>query len=741
MKVCGRELSVLTKAEFSRLKKSLNRHPTETELQMVAAEWSEHCSYKSSKKYISRLPVSGARIGNDSGFDAGLIEIGNDLVLSIRIESHNHPSAIEPYGGAATGVGGVIRDILSVGTRPIALMNGLRFGDINGHDSTVNQHTRWLLRNVVRGISDYGNCIGVPTVGGELEFDSSFNYYCLVDVVCIGLGKTNEIIANLADIDDLLFLVGGSTGRDGIHGAEFASAGLVHENRSAVQIPDPFLKKTLIEAILEANKNRYIKAMKDLGGGGLACCLSETSHNLGKGFDVDLSHVRLREEGMSPTEILISESQERMLLIVGQENRELLEEIFAKYEIDFSIIGKVCSGQKIKIRHNSEVIADIPAHTVTCAPLLNRKSARPSYLKRKYGPRMDSPSDLGSILLEMLRRPNICNRSWIYEQYDSEVGLRTVLKPGEGDSSVLRLGDGKYVALSIDGNSRRCYFDPYQGTLGCISEAVRNVICSGASPVGLIDHLQFGSPEDPEIFWTFEQAVAAIKDYCDFFSLPVIGGKVSFYNEKNGLPIKPTPVIGAIGIGNNLEKVAKARLDTRCSIFLIGHTREELGGSEYYASSHRTDSGNIPMLHLAEDKRNALAVSNLISSGVVKCVHDCSKGGIAIALAEVAINGNTGFDIDISLASNTCNRIDRLMFSESNSRYVVATERPEELIEILRDSRSQVHCSMLGYASDSSANDTIQYRGGQKILVNLELEKLKVAYNNSLESRLDDVRV
>ena len=535
-------------------------------------------------------------------------------------------------------------------------------------------------------------------------------------MVCIGLSKTNEMIANFADIGDLLFLVGGSTGRDGIHGAAFASAGLVQENRSAVQIPDPFLKKILMEAILEATENRYIKAMKDLGGGGLACCLSETSHNLGKGFDVDLSCVKIRAEGMSPTEILISESQERMLLIVDKENRESLEKIFAKYEIGYSIIGKVCPGRNIKIRYKSEVMADIPAHIVTCAPLLNRKSTRPSYLIRKHSTRIDLPKNLGSILLDLLHSPNVCNRSWIYNQYDSEVGLRTVLKPGEGDSSVLRLGNGKYVAISMDGNSRRCYFDPYQGTLGCISEAVRNVICSGASPVGIIDHLQFGSPENPEVFWTFQQAVAAVKDFCDFFTLPVAGGKVSFYNEKNGLPIKPSPVIGAIGIGHNLEKVSRPRLDPRCSIFLIGQTKEELGGSEYYLSYHKNDSGNIPKLDLAEDKKNALAVSNLISSGVVKRVHDCSKGGIAIALAEMAINGNTGFDIDISLASNTCNRIDSLMFSESNSRYVVATERPKDLIEVLGDIKSHVHCNRIGHTADSSSNDTVQYRGGQQIL-------------------------
>ena len=481
--------------------------------------------------------------------------------------------------------------------------------------------------------------------------------------------------------------------------------------------------------------------MKDLGGGGLACCLSETSHNLGKGFEVDLSRVRVREEGMTPTEILISESQERMFLIVGKENRESLEKIFVKYEIGYSIIGKVCPGHKIKIRYDSKVIADIPANVVTCAPLLNRKSAHPSYLKRRRVTSIDLPEHFDSMVLDMLSSPNVCNRSWIYEQYDSEVGIRTVLRPGEGDSSVLRLDDGKYIAMSIDGNSRRCYFDPYQGTLGCLSEAVRNVICSGASPVGLIDHLQFGSPENPEVFWTFQQAVAAIKVYCDSFGLPVVGGKVSFYNEKNGSAINPSPVIGAIGIGYELEKVGTVRLEPRCNIFLIGHTKEELGGSEYYLSHHKSDSGSVPKLDVVEDKRNAIAVSNLIASGVVKGVHDCSKGGIAIALAELAINGNTGFDIDISLASNTCDRIDSLMFSESNSRYVVATEKPEELIGILTDSKSQVQYSKIGYSSDSVSGDTVQYRSGNQILVNLELEKLKLAYNNSLENMLTDVRI
>lgn len=726
-----KELSTLSATEISYLKKRLRRPASDAELQIIAAEWSEHCSYKSSKKYIRRLPTSGGKVIVGNGYDAGVIDIGDDLALTVRIESHNHPSAIEPYGGAATGVGGVVRDILSMGTRPIALMNALRFGSINGNDVRVNQHSQWLLRNVVRGIADYGNCIGVPTVGGEIEFDRSFDNYCLVDVACIGLDKTSKIIPNIADTGDLLFLVGGSTGKDGIHGAAFASTELVHENRSAVQIPDPFLKKILIEATLEATEKKYIKAMKDLGGGGLACCLSETSHNLKKGFDIDLSRVRLREIGMSPVEILISESQERMLLIVSKENRESLEAIFSKYDIGYSVIGEVRPGCNIKIQHDSRVIADIPSHIVACAPLLDRRSRYPSHLKSTEKiTRVDSPKDLTPILLGLLSNPNICNRSWIFEQYDCEVGLRTVLKPGDGDSSILRLENGKYIALTIDGNSRQCYLDPYHGTLGCMSEAIRNITCSGASPVGIVDHLQYGNPDDPEVFWSFQQAIAAIKIYCESFNLPVVGGKVSFYNEKNNKPIKPSPVIGAIGIGDDMRKVGRAHLKPGCTVFVVGITREEMGGSEYYLSCLKSESGLVPRVDFNDDRKNALAVSHLIASGVVKGVHDCSRGGLAIALAEMAMNGNTGFDVNIALASNGCKRTDSLLFSESNSRYVVVTENPKELLELLSCYDRNVLCSMIGQASDSLSSDKVLYRKGTDLLIDLELVKLRHAYNS-----------
>ncbi len=725
-------MSLLSATELSYLKRRLGRHPSDAELQIVAAEWSEHCSYKSSKKHILRMPTSGRNVIVGSGYDAGVIAIGDDLVLTIRIESHNHPSVIEPYGGAATGVGGVVRDILSTGSRPIALMNSLHFGSIKGDNQKVNQHSRWLLKNVVRGISDYGNCIGIPTVGGEVEFDRSFDNYCLVDVVCIGLSKNNRIVPNTAETGDLLLLVGGSTGRDGIHGAVFASTELVHENRSAVQIPDPFLKKILIEATLEATEKGYIDAMKDLGGGGLACCLSETSHNLQKGFDIDLSCVRLREKGMSPIEILISESQERMLLIVSKENRESLEDIFRKYGVGYSVIGQVGSASSnIRIRHNSKVIADISSDIVVCAPLLDRRSRFPSYLKnvKRLG-EVNSPKDLTPILLVLLSNPNVCNRSWIYEQYDSEVGLRTVFKPGHGDSSVLRLDNGKYVALTIDGNCRHCYLDPYYGTLGCMSEAVRNITCSGASPIGIVDHLQYGSPENPEVFWSFRQAVAAITDYCKSFKIPVVGGKVSFYNEINDIPIKPSPVIGAIGIGDDIRKVRRAHLKPGCTIFVIGKTKEELGGSEYYLSCHNTESGQVPRVDLKEDRKNALAISHVISNDAVEGVHDCSKGGLAVALAEMALNGDTGYDVDISLASNGCKDTDSILFSESNSRYLVATENPKELLELLSSFDKTVSCSRIGKAAASLSSKKVVYRRGTDVVIELGLEKLRDAFNS-----------
>ncbi|MGZ5490713.1 MAG: phosphoribosylformylglycinamidine synthase subunit PurL, partial [Nitrososphaeraceae archaeon] len=491
-------MEILTKSELNYLNKELNRKPNSLEKEIVGAQWSEHCSYKSSKKYITLLPKKGERIINGPGYDAGIIDIGNGDVITIHIESHNHPSAVEPYGGAATGVGGIIRDIISMGTMPIAILNALRFGHINslfssndikparGKNNESYLHSKWLLKNVVRGIADYGNCIGIPTVGGEIEFDESFTNYCLVDVAAIGFGKKDNLIKNIIQADDILILAGSLTGRDGIHGASFASKELAEENRSAVQIPDPFMEKLLIEVTREAIEKDILKAVKDLGGGGLSCCLSETSANLNKGFDIDLGKVPVKYLDMEPQEIMISESQERMLYIISKNKLESFAQILKKYDVPFSIIGKVRNHKNLVINKNGKTIAKMPSHLIAYAPLLNRKSKKPKYIDdlrfKKISVKV--PNDLNKTILNMLANPTIAFKNWVFQQFDHEIGLRTIVKPGITDSAVLKLNNDKFLAAKLDGNSKLCYLDPYQGTLSCLSEARANIISSGGKPIG-----------------------------------------------------------------------------------------------------------------------------------------------------------------------------------------------------------------------------------------------------------------
>jgi phosphoribosylformylglycinamidine synthase len=692
-------MGVLTAQELRYLEEKLQRKANEVEQDIVGAEWSEHCSYKSSKKYLRLLPTKGGRVLVGPGYDAGVLDVGGGHVVTVHIESHNHPSAVEPFGGAATGVGGVIRDIMSMGTRPIAVLDALRFAPIEGKHKSAAK-SRWLFKNVVKGIADYGNCIGIPTVGGEIEFDPSFEDYCLVDVASIGTGKKEEVISNRAEVGDYLVLAGGSTGRDGIHGASFASKALEAENRSAVQIPDPFLEKLLLEATMEAVQQGCVKAIKDLGGGGLSCCLSETSDNLGRGFEVELSKVHAREEGMTPTELMISESQERMLYVTDAPRLAALKSIFEKYEIRYSILGRVEEHQNLVIKSDGSVV--MPSSLVAHALLADRQSKRPAYLDRIKGvrpPRM--PANLGKVLLALLANPAIASKRWVYQQYDHEVGVRTVSKPGAGDAAVMRLDNGKFIAIKLDGNSKHCYIDPYQGTLGCLSEGCRNVICSGAEPIGVVDHLQFGSPEDPEIFWTFAQAVNAIVDYCNFLDIPVVGGKVSFYNETAKGPIKPSPVMGTLGLVDEASWITRTALGPGDSIFVVGETKPEMGGSEYYEYVCGITGGQVPQVDLATDRANGAAVMKLIRNGLVTCAHDCSKGGLGVALAEMGVAGRTGFRVLLDKVPNTCARLDDLMFSESHSRYIVGTREPAKVEQLLAS--EGVRFAMIGKSAPGRA--------------------------------------
>ncbi|WP_148686714.1 phosphoribosylformylglycinamidine synthase subunit PurL [Candidatus Nitrosocosmicus hydrocola] len=728
-------MTILEKNEYRYLVEKLGRQPNELEQNIVGAEWSEHCSYKSSKKYIRSFPTTGNHIVIGPGYDAGVIDVGDGYVVTVHIESHNHPSAVEPFGGAATGVGGVLRDIISMGSRPVALFNALRFGRIDDVSEFKNKN-RWLLKNVVKGIADYGNCMGIPTVGGEIEFDQSFDNYCLVDVASIGYAKKSNLVLNKTFVGDWLILGGNSTGIDGIHGASFASKNLEEENRSAVQIPDPFLEKTLLEATMEALENGCINSMKDLGGGGLSCCLSETADNLKKGFQVELTNVPLKQKGMTETQIMISESQERMLYIVSEENKSRFFEIFKKHNVNLAVIGQVTKGGDLSIFSAGKIVAQMPASVVAHAPLLDRSSKEPIYLSeiRKQYKEPLIQNDIIGYVFKMLSNPSICSKRWVYQQFDHEVGVRTVAKPGTADSSIVKLSENKYLAFTLDGNSKQCYLDPYQGTLGCLAEALRNITCVGATPLGVVDHLQFGNPENEEIFWSFLQSVSAIRDFCTFMDIPVVGGKVSLYNETNSGPIKPSPVIGMLGLVDLKQKLKYQNYGIGESIFILGTTKDEMGGSEYFENCLNLVGGKIPQVNLEGVKKTIEVIQTLQKENLVEAIHDCSKGGLIVTLLEMAMQSNLGFDIQASQIPHSCSRLDYLIFSESQDRFIFTTKNSDRVNKILMGSK--VSFSKIG---STTREKRCILMDKKTIIFDTDLEEFSKTYETSLEKMFEYV--
>ena len=714
----------LTPQEHAFLEKKIGRKPSPVELQIVAAEWSEHCSYKSSKKHLKLLPREGSRVISGPGYDSGVLDVGDGYVVTVHIESHNHPSAVEPYGGAATGVGGVIRDILSVGTRPIAILDGLRFGDIE-----KDPHARWLFKNAVRGIADYGNCLGIPTIGGEIEFDKCFTNYALVDVAAIGFGKKEKLIKNRADKDDFVVLIGGSTGRDGIGGSQFASDKLESENRSAVQIPDPFIEKLVIEAILEARDQHCIKAMKDLGGGGLSCAISEIADALSVGIEMDVARIHKREASMSPTELMVSESQERMLVITDRQKLPILKKICEKFRVPYSVIGKVKEDRMMQVRVETNTIANLPSSVITNAPLLDRPASKPKYLKKiEEIKKPNTPNNLTGTLLQMLTNPNIASKIWVYGQYDHEVGIRTVVKPGY-DASVLRLDNGKFLSVKIDGNSKQCYINPRQGAIGCFEEACRNVVCTGATPIGMVDHLQFGNPEDPEIFWTFKESLEGISEFAKYLEIPCVGGKVSFYNETDNGPIKPTPLIGVLGLIDK-KPLLTQKIANNNMLVIVGETKDELGGSEYYEYIHDIIGGTSPIVDMKSAKLNQQIILELINQGLVNSAHDCSKGGLAVAVSELCITNDMGCVVSIDKIPGQKLKPDEILFSESHSRYllVIDPKNSDKIKSLLK--QKNVSYAFIGKFSGSS----IIFRNKTKTIANLRVDKARDKWLNSLES-------
>ena len=662
----------LTTHEAQAVREILGREPNDTEWAIIDAEWSEHSSYKSSRALLREFPTTGKRVVLGPGYDAGVVDVGRGCVVTLHIESHNHPSAIDPYGGAATGIGGVLRDIISVGSRPVALVDVLRFGD-----PERSAHSRWLFRNVVRGIADYGNCVGVPTVAGEVEFDASFEKNCLVDVACVGVGRKGKVILGEARRPgDVLVLIGGSTGRDGVGGASFASKNLgkgPESDRTSVQVPDPFMKKLLLDALQEVAATGLVRGMKDLGGGGLSTALSEVASKGGTGVDVELTLVRVREGDMTPREIMTSESQERMLLVLSPRGVDRVLRILDKYEVPHDNIGWVTRSGSMKLRWHGGVVADLPAKAVAEAPLLRWPERRPKQAARRVRPPTDA--DLGGSMLRLLSSPNISSRRWVYEQYDHEVGLRTVFKPGRADASVLRLPNGSMLALKADGNSRHTHLDPRRGGAGCVAEASRNVVAVGAEPIAMVDHLQFGDPSDPEVYWSFSETLKGMAAYCRSLPLPVVGGKVSFYNEDAATKraVKPSPVAFVVGLlPTGTEPMGSSFQSAGERILMIGRTGAELGGSEYSEAILNENCGEVPSTNAEADRRAYAAVRRLVRDRLVTGVHDCSKGGLAVTLGEMSIGGGVGAAIDIGVLAEAGLSPEEVLFSESHGRFLVS---------------------------------------------------------------------
>lgn len=708
--------------ELIELKSKIGRDPTSTELQIIAAEWSEHCSYKSSKKHLKMLPMKGHLVIQEKGYDSGVLDVGGGYVITAHIESHNHPSAVEPYGGAATGVGGVIRDILSAGTRPIAILNGLRFGNIE-----KDQQARWLFKNAVTGIADYGNCLGIPTIGGEVEFDDCYQNYALVDVVAVGFGKKENLIKNHAKKGDLVVLLGGSTGRDGMGGSQFASDSLESEDRSAVQIPDPFIEKLIIEAILEARNHKLINAMKDLGGGGLSCAVSEIADTLEVGIEIDVDMVHTRESNMHPDEIMISESQERMLIITSKTKLKKLQEICKKFRIACSVIGQIKSDNQMHVKKGKKTFANLPTDVVVNATLLDLPSKKPVYMKTiEKEKKLKSISDYSKIMMSLLGAPNIASKIWVYGQYDHEVGIRTVIKPGH-DASVLRLDNGKFLSIKIDGNPKQCYINPREGAIGCFEEACRNVVCTGAKPIGMLDHLQFGNPKDPEIFWTFLESLKGLTDFANYFKIPCIGGKVSLYNETPLGSIKPTPLIGILGLIDKKPLIPQKITECDCLV-IVGDTKDEMGGSEYFEYVHKFVGGKCPSVNFVESKKNMNTVLKVIQSQLLKSVHDCSKGGLAVAISELCMMNQIGCKISLENVPGEKLDVDRILFSESHSRYLLILDKKNlKKLEIILK-KNKVSFKLIG----KFMGDKIQFTKGTKSIIDLRVDMALKTWINSL---------
>lgn len=724
--------TALSEDERRWIRKSLGREPNLTELEMLDIMYSEHCSYKSSRPVLKLLPTKGKSVVVGPGYDSGIVDIGGGVVIAFKIESHNHPSAIDPYNGAATGIGGIIRDVLCTNCRPIALLDSLRFGKLE------TGRTRWLLQQVVKGIADYGNCVGIPTVAGEVEFDENFETNCLVNVVCLGVGKRDQLVlGRMETAGDYVVLAGGSTGRDGIHGVTFASKTIderSEEDRPSVQVGDPFTKKVLLEATLEALSTGKVRGLKDLGGGGLTCATSEMANKGGTGTALNIERVCVRESGMTPYELMLSESQERMLFVVKPDGLRSVQYILERWEVPYAILGRVDRSGDLTVKYNGNVVASLPAKLLAECPVLRRRASRPAYIDRSVAvPKPPVPQDLTATLLKLLSSPSIASKEFVYRQYDHEVGVRTVVKPGDADAAVLRIiENGKAIAVKADCVSRHCYLDPFNGHAGAVAEAARNVVAVGAQPLAIADGCNFGDPSKPEVFWQFEQAVKGMSYMLKGLGIPCVGGNVSFYNEdeSTGLAVKPTSIVVMLGLIEELDSVTTMRFkQPGDSIIAVGRTYPELGGSEYYHEIHGLTGGRAPRAIPAREKASMKIVLESIRMGYCTAAHDCSKGGIATALAIMAIKGGLGLDVELRrMPATNLSKMDEILFSESHARFLVTapTDLAASVLKIAR--RNRAPASVIGRVTDG---DYI-LRDDGKIVVKSSLATMETTWREAI---------
>ncbi len=735
----------LSDDEYKKILDILGREPNLTELGLFSVMWSEHCSYKSSRVHLKKLPTTGPRVVQGPGENAGVVDIGDGLVAVFKMESHNHPSYIEPYQGAATGVGGILRDIFTMGARPVALLDSLRFGAL---DRPKNRH---LFRGVVAGIAGYGNCMGVPTIGGETVFNEIYSQNPLVNVFCLGIAKKDKIFkGQAAGVGNPVIYIGSKTGRDGIHGATMASDTFDESSESkrpTVQVGDPFTEKLLLEACLELMEQDLLVGIQDMGAAGLTSSSCEMAARAGNGIELDLTQVPRREPGMTAYEVMLSESQERMLLVAKAGKEEEVLKVCRKWDVDAAVVGRVTGDGFVRVRDEGPnkttvVVAEVPAKALADeGPRYQRPNAPPGFQELLQSLNLDALPDLPlkqdptELLLGLLASPTIASKAWVFRQFDHMVRTNTVVRPGS-DAAVIRIkGTTKALAMTADGNGRYCLLNPYIGASIAVAEAARNLVCSGAEPIGLTDCLNFGNPERPDIMWQFMLAIEGIRDACETLSIPVVSGNVSLYNETNGLSIYPTPIIGMVGLIDPAERVTMQWFKQEGdAIILLGATLDDLGGTEYLQVHHAREQGSPPALLLETEKALQVCVLQLIREGLVQSAHDCSDGGLAVALAECSLSHpTTPLGAVVELTPNRLRR-DSLLFGESQSRVVlsVTPAQTERVLTLAQD--AGVPAATIGRVGGSRLVIEVGAdRWGAACRIDAEVARLQDAWGGSLE--------